>query len=170
GVPVLRPGVDGQVGLGDHDDSADAERVELVEDHVDDGGLRPLCRLNQSALDAFEIGDGVRVAVEQLEEQVPSQRVQSRVPPLFHPSIYRTSPATPLRASRRALAAKKFFATDKICFTVWSAQSHCKKKTHLRKALDRVAGTPAATENGRRVAAACRRVTFLLRWLDGSVK
>jgi len=27
---------------------------------------------------------------------------------------------------------KKFVATDKICFTVWSAQTHCKKKTRLR--------------------------------------
>jgi hypothetical protein len=56
---------------------------------------------------------------------------------LGDPAIYRTSPATLLRASRRVLAAKKFCAADKICFTVWSAHGHCKKKTHRRKRLDR---------------------------------
>jgi len=45
-VPVLWPGVNGQVRFGDDDDATDAERVELVEDHVDDGGLGPLCRFD----------------------------------------------------------------------------------------------------------------------------
>jgi len=31
--------------------------------------------------------------------------------------------------SRRRSAAKKFLATDKICFTLGSAHLHCKKKT-----------------------------------------
>jgi hypothetical protein len=44
GVAILRPGVDRQVRLGDDDDSADAERVELVKDDVDDGGLGPPSR------------------------------------------------------------------------------------------------------------------------------
>jgi len=35
------------------------------------------------------------------------------------------------RCGRVAVAAKKFFATDKICFTVGSVNAHCKKKTHL---------------------------------------
>src|SRR5439155_15066650 len=90
--------------------------------------------------------DGFGVAVEQLEQQVPSQSVQSSVPPLSDPAIYRTSPATPLRTSRRVLATKKFFATDKICFTVWSAPPHCKKKTHLRM----VFGQPSSAEWSRR--------------------
>src|SRR5262245_15123482 len=126
------------MGFGDDDDATDAERVELVEDHVDDSGLGPLCRFDQGALDRFQVVDGVRVAVEQLEEQVPSQRVQSTVPPLTDPAIYRTSLATSPHVA--FWAAKKFFATDEICFTVGSVQPHCKKKT--RPCLDFAAAQP----------------------------
>jgi hypothetical protein len=85
-----------------------------VEDHIDDGGLGPLCRFDQGALDRFKIVDGVRVAVEQLEKQVPSQRVQSTVPPLTDPAIYRTSPATSPHVA--VWVAKKVFGHRRNLF------------------------------------------------------
>ena len=148
------------MGLGDDDHAADAERVELVEDDVHDGGLGPLCRLDQGALDRFEVVDGVRVAIEQLEKQVPSQRVQSSSPPLTDPAIYRTSPATSLHVA--VWAAKKVFATGEICFTLGSVSPHCKKKTRAhvdlvrtpphRRRLRASLTPPAAPVNGPRAA------------------
>src|SRR2546422_7417908 len=92
--------MDREVGLSDDDHSADSERVELVEDDVDDGCLGPLRRLDQGPLDGLEAVDGVRVAIEHLEQQVSSQSVQSFGPPFIDPFIYRTSPATLSFASR----------------------------------------------------------------------
>src|SRR5436309_1782932 len=107
-VSVLGPGVDRQVGFRDDDDSADAERVELVKDDVDDGRLGPLRCLDQGPLDGLEVVDGVRVAVEHLEQQVSSQGIQASGPP-FDPFIYRTSPATlPFASPLRSKPSKKF--------------------------------------------------------------
>src|SRR6267142_1162813 len=131
-VPILRPRVDRQVGFCDDDDSADAERVELVEDDVDDGRLGPLRSLDQGPLDRLKAVDGVRVAIEHLEQKVSSQSVQASGPP-FDPFIYRTSPAT--FHSRRYYAhhvPKKFRLLIKTCFTVGSVFTHCKKKTRFR--------------------------------------
>ena len=62
------------------------------------------------------------------------------------PAIYRTSPATsPLVAVR---AAKKFFATGEICFTVGSVPPHCKKKT--RRRVDLVGTRPRRRRRPRR--------------------
>src|SRR5262249_42564965 len=122
-VPVLGPGVNRQVGLCDDDDSADAERVELVEEDVDDGRLGPLCGLDQGSLDRLEAVDGVSVAVEHLEQQVSSQSVQASGPP-FDPFIYRTSPAT--FHSRRYCAhsrSEKISLLNKNLF-------HCRVRFH----------------------------------------
>src|SRR5260370_36018523 len=120
------------MGLGNDDDAGDPERVELVEDDVDDGGLCSLGGLHQGSLHVLEVVDGVRVAIEQLEQQVPSQGVQSTDPPLSDPSIYRTSPATNLFvAVHRTFASEKFFAASNTDVTVWSVFGHCKKKVLL---------------------------------------
>src|SRR2546430_14235362 len=132
-ISVLGPRVDGEMGLGNDDDTADAEGVELVEDDVTDGGLGSLRRLDQGFLHPLEVVDHVRVAIEQLDQQVPSQGVQSSGPPFSDPVIYRTSPAT--RGSRRRLT-KKFLVYIKTCFTVWPAFFDCKKKTRSRALSD----------------------------------
>jgi hypothetical protein len=99
------------MGLGDDHDAADAEGVELVKDDVDDGGVGPLRGFDQSGLHVLEVVDGVGIAIEQLDQQVPTQRVQSVPPPSSSLApIYRTSPAT-LAAS--PFSAKKFLADDK---------------------------------------------------------
>src|SRR5207249_978779 len=87
-ISVLGPGVDGEMGLGDDDDAADAEGVELVEDDVDDGGLGSLRRLDQGFLHRLEAVDHVGVAIEQLDQQVPSQGVQSSGLPSSDPGVY----------------------------------------------------------------------------------
>src|SRR5437899_10897291 len=133
-ISVLLPGLDVEIGLGDDDDAADAEGVELVEDDVDDGGLGSLRRLDQGFLHRLEAVDHVGVAIEQLDQQVPSQGVQSSGPPFSDPVIYRTSPAT--RRSPRCLT-KKFLVYTKTCFTVWPAFFDCKKKTRSRALSDR---------------------------------
>jgi hypothetical protein len=83
------------VRLGDDDDSADAKRVELMEDDVNDRGLCSLRGLDQRALHGLDVVDGVRIAIEQLEKQVSTQGVQSSRPPFINsvPSTAR-SPAT----------------------------------------------------------------------------
>src|SRR5438046_6834423 len=125
-VSVFGPGVDGEMGFGDDDDSADAEGVELMEDDVDDGRLGPLRRLDQGSLHGLEVVDHVGIAIEQLDEKVSSQGVQSCGPPFSDPVIYRTSPATPAGVAARR---KNFSFTPKTCFTVWPAFFDCKKKT-----------------------------------------
>jgi hypothetical protein len=98
--------VNRQVGFGDDDDAADAERVELVEDDIDDGGLCPLRRFNESALHSLETVDGIGSAIKQLEKQVSSQGVHSGDPPFGDSTIYRTSPGSANRATfSRPLAA-----------------------------------------------------------------
>jgi hypothetical protein len=81
GVAILRPGVDGEVRFGNDDDAADAERIELVEHHVHDGRLRALGRLDHGRLHGLEAVERLRVAVEQLEQQVSPQCLHS-FPPL----------------------------------------------------------------------------------------
>jgi len=73
--------MDGQVRFGDDDDAADAERIELVEHDVHDGGLRRLGGLNHRRLHRLEAVDRVRVTVEELEKQVSPQCLHS-LPPL----------------------------------------------------------------------------------------
>src|SRR5205823_14855815 len=72
-----------QMGLGDDDDSADAEGIELMEDDIDDRGLRSLRGLDQRALHGLDVVDGVQIAIEQLEKQVSTQGVQSSGPPFI---------------------------------------------------------------------------------------
>src|SRR5262245_51267485 len=110
-VPVLGPGVDRKVGLGDDHHAADPERIELVEDHVHDGGLSPLGRFYQGLLHGLEVVDGVGIAIEQLEQEVTTECVQSTDPPLSDPTIYRTSPAT--RETRHRSTTTKFVARKK---------------------------------------------------------
>src|SRR5712671_4981315 len=88
GVAILGPGVDRQMRLGDDDDSADAKRVELVKDNVDDGGLSPLGRLHHGRLHGVQTVKGFRVAVEQLEQQVTPQCLHSFPPPRFCPAFF----------------------------------------------------------------------------------
>src|SRR2546430_1983151 len=144
-ISVLGPRVDGEMGLGNDDDAADAEGVELVEDDVDDGGLGSLRRLDQGFLHRLEVVDHVGVAIEQLDQQVPSQGVQSSGPPFSDPVIYRTSPAT--RGSRRRLT-KKFLVYIKTCFTVWPAFFDCKKKRALERSP--IAGRSSPRRSGDR--------------------
>src|SRR5262249_32293227 len=114
-IAVLGPGVNGEMGLGDDDHAADPEWVELVEDDVDDRGLRPLRRFDEGTFHGFEVVDGLGVAIEQLEKQVSSQGVQSSG--LLSPStIYRTSPAT--RSSASLLPGQKTCRSPK--------QNHCR--------------------------------------------
>src|SRR5262249_14700744 len=80
GVAILRPRVDGEVRLGDDDDAADSERVELVKYHVHDGGLRALGRLDHRRLHGFKAVERFCVAIEQLEQQVSSQCLHSLPP------------------------------------------------------------------------------------------
>jgi hypothetical protein len=65
---------------------------------------------------------------------------------LTDPAIYRTSLATSPHVA--VWAAKKFFATDEICFTVGSVQPHCKKKTRPR--VDFAAAPPHRDRSERR--------------------
>src|SRR6476661_1799113 len=81
GVAVLGPGVDRQMRLGDDDDSADAKRVELVKDDVDDGGLGSLGRFHHGRLHGVQTVQGLCVAVEQLEQQVTPQCLHFSPPP-----------------------------------------------------------------------------------------
>src|SRR5438093_301547 len=90
-VAVLGPRVDGEMGLRDDDDAADAERIELVEDDVDDGRLSQPRGLHQGALHSFQVVDGIWSAIKQLEKQMSSQSVQSAGPPFGACAIYRTS-------------------------------------------------------------------------------
>src|SRR5262249_295305 len=121
------------MGFGDDDDSADPERVELVEDDVDDGRLGPLRGLDQGSLDGLEAVDGVRVAIEHLEQQVSSQSVQASGPP-FDPSIYRTSPAT-FHSPRYYPPSRptKFPLCIKTCSAVGSFSPLGNKKTLSRR-------------------------------------
>jgi hypothetical protein len=41
-VSMLRPGMNGQMGFRNHDDTADAEGAEMMEVGTDDGGLGDL--------------------------------------------------------------------------------------------------------------------------------
>src|SRR5216684_2720362 len=107
GVAILRPRVNRQVRLGDDDDSADAERVELVKNDVDDGGLGPLGRFDHGRLHGVQTVDGLCVAVEQLEQQVTPQCLHSFPPPRF---------------LRRFFLLAGFFCTVGLFFF------HCKKK------------------------------------------
>src|SRR5690242_3195330 len=88
GVPILGPGVDRQVRLGDDDDSADAERVELVKDHVDDGGLGSLRGFHHGRLHVVQTVDGFCVAVEQLEQQVTPQCLHFSLLPVLSPAFF----------------------------------------------------------------------------------
>src|SRR5207245_8779781 len=56
-------------------------RVELVKDHVHDGGLRAFRGLDHGSLHDVQTVDGFRVAVEQLEQQVSPQCLHSIPPP-----------------------------------------------------------------------------------------
>ena len=114
GVPVLGPGVDREVGLGDDDHAADPERVELVKDDVDDGRLSPLGGLDHRALHGLKAVDGLRVAVEQLEQQVTPQSLHLS-PPL----------ASRLSSLFTSLCPKNF---GQRFFNVGPAKVHCKKK------------------------------------------
>jgi hypothetical protein len=64
-----------------------------VEYDVDDGGLRAPGGFDEGSLHGLEVVDGLEVAIEQLEQQVASQGVQSAHPPCAVRAIYRTSPA-----------------------------------------------------------------------------
>jgi hypothetical protein len=64
------------------------ERIELVENHVHDGRLRALGRLDHGRLHGLELFERLRVAVEQLEQQVSPQCLHS-----FPPSPFFRSPA-----------------------------------------------------------------------------
>src|SRR5438046_5447427 len=75
-VSVFGPGVDGEMGFGDDDDSADAEGVELMEDDVDDGSLGPLPRLGQASLHGLEVVDHVVSAIERLHETMTARGVE----------------------------------------------------------------------------------------------
>src|SRR5206468_4228621 len=92
GVAVFRPSVNGEVRLGNNDDATDAERIELVENHIHDGRLRTLGRLDHGRLHGLEAVERFRVAVEQLEQQVSPQCLHS-LPP-FRSSLARKNSAS----------------------------------------------------------------------------
>jgi hypothetical protein len=118
------------MGFGDDHHAADPEGVELVEDHVHDGGVRALGRFDERALHGLEVADGVEIAIEQLEQQVTSQRVQSIL--LLVPLIYSTSPATHLVA---VIFTGKFSRGPRNSFTVGSGVGDCKQKTCSQRAF-----------------------------------
>src|SRR5207245_2583368 len=121
--------------------------VHVVDDDVDDGSLGPLRRLDQGSLHGLEVVDHVRVAIEQLDEKVSSQGVQSSGPPFSDPIIYRTSPATPAGVAARR---KNFSFTPKTCFTVWPGFFDCKKKTPSEGSA---AAPPSPVAAGKRLSA-----------------
>src|SRR5262245_62488419 len=73
--------MDGEVRFCDDDNATDAERVELVKDHVHDGRLRALRRLDHGRLHGFAAVERLRIAVAQLAQQVSSQSFHC-LPPL----------------------------------------------------------------------------------------
>jgi|GEM_PF-3446407 len=75
GVAILRPGVNREMRLGDHDHTGDPERIELVEDHVHDRRLGALCGLDHRRLHDLEATDRFPIAVEELHQQVPTECV-----------------------------------------------------------------------------------------------
>jgi hypothetical protein len=148
GVAVLGPGVNRQVRLGDDDDSADAKRVELVKDDVDDGGLSPLGRLHHGRLHGVQTVQGFRVAVEQLEQQVTPQCLHSFPPPRFCPAFF-------------LLAG--FFCTVGLFFF------HCKEKMGFwaAPAAPRALSDGSTLARRPRARRAAPRATFRLRsWAE----
>src|SRR5207245_2565584 len=75
-IPMFGPGMDRDMGLGNHDDAADAEGTELVEVGADDGGLRDLGRGDQDLFHSLYIIKKFGVATVQLEHQVTTWFVQ----------------------------------------------------------------------------------------------
>jgi hypothetical protein len=94
--------------LGDDDDAADPEGIELVEDDIHDGGLRALGGLHHRRLHGLEAVDGLGVAIEQFEQQVSPQCVHSIAPPLvvFCPKKFSAE-------SRSMYGQQKFIARKK---------------------------------------------------------
>src|SRR4029453_6311417 len=109
GVPVLGPRVDREMGLGDHHHAGDPERVELVKDHVDDGGLRSLGGLHHRALHGLKAVEDLGAAVVELQQQGTTQTLQSRPPSSPATGVdHRT--ATPSRWRRARRRRDLFFA------------------------------------------------------------
>src|SRR5439155_10821994 len=104
--------------------------------------LSPLRGFYEASLDGLEAVDGVRVAVEHLEQQVSSQSVQASGPP-FDPFIYRTSPAT--FHSRRYCV---LFVFEKISLLRQNL-FHCRVRFHP---LQEKNAFPAAWSAGERAA------------------
>src|SRR5206468_2423121 len=90
--------------------------VELVKDHVDDGGLRALRRFHHGRLHDIQTVDGLWVAVEQLEQQVSPQCLHSFPPPpgISSPKFFGENFASLWRIffaiARKKWAAAAFFA------------------------------------------------------------
>src|SRR5262245_61176541 len=68
------------MGLGDHHHAGDPERVELVKDDIDDGGLGSLRRLHHRALHGLKAVEDLRAAVVQLEQEMTTQTLQIPTP------------------------------------------------------------------------------------------
>src|SRR6185295_14904183 len=130
--------------------SADAERVELVKNHVDDGGLSPLGRFHHGRLHGVQTVDGLCVAVEQLEQQVTPQCLHSFPPPRF---------------LRQNFLLAGFFCTVGPFFF------HCKKKIAFWPAPPRsralAAGSPSGAEVNFLLAFVGRAATMSEKFTTG---
>src|SRR5262245_36695542 len=160
--------MDRQVGLGDDDDSADAKRVELMEDDIDDRGLGPLRGLDQRPLHTLDVVDGVRVAIEQLEKQMSTQGVQS-IPPPFAPDHLRH---VLLDASLGvAPCDENFFVAAQKLIHCMVAILRLQEKNTPRSVIWRGSArfgrsSDAAARSDRAKATRAAPSSFLLHWCD----
>ena len=99
GVPILRPGMDANVGLGDGNNAGNALWRELVESVPYDCGTCGLGSFKKGLLDVIEIIQQIRPALLKLQDQVYSERIQS--PPLLTYLARRPNPNYTMGESER---------------------------------------------------------------------
>src|SRR5204863_353714 len=107
--------------------------------------------------------DGVRVAIEQLEQQVTSQRVQSTDPPLSDPSIYRTSPATNNSSLFTALSRRKNSRRDRLLLELYGRFSTIARKKRSSESFLTLLTTSTSSPTLAFTSTRARAAHFLLR-------
>ena len=75
-VALLRPGVDGEVGLLDHDDTAHTVRLEGMEPGSHDAGARLDGGARHQGLDGVEVVEHLGIASPVFDQKMSPQRVQ----------------------------------------------------------------------------------------------
>src|SRR5690606_30452116 len=81
-IAVLRPGMDRQVGLGDHDDAADPLRAELMESDLPDLGAGCQGCVDHDLFNALSVVQDLRAAVIHLDQNVTPQGLHRHRPSL----------------------------------------------------------------------------------------